>query len=178
MMERWKNIVLLFPLLFGGCFHETTELQPAHFAAAREARLLTLDVNKTVHTRDGEREYLFWDTIRPEETGTYLIGQRSWVERPDSILLTDVTAVSYDADIDVLDEAGHRHAWSAGKWRILYEDAQPVAIAVGERVRLPLESIREMTVYGDIAGISYVLASVLAFTVFIFLLGSSGGFRM
>jgi hypothetical protein len=42
MKERWKycRVILVLPLLLTGCFHETTELQPAHFAAAREAGVL------------------------------------------------------------------------------------------------------------------------------------------
>ncbi|MDT8325072.1 MAG: hypothetical protein RRA94_13250 [Bacteroidota bacterium] len=170
--------LILVPLLLGGCFHETTELQPAHFAAAWEAGVLRLDVNMVVHTRDGELEYLFGDTVGPEETGTYLLGQRSWVERPDSIPLRDVTAVSYDADLEVLDQAGTKHDLYAGDWRIAYENGRPAAIAAGKRIRIPLDAVRAVTVYGDIIGISYVLATVLGLTAFVFFLGASGAFRM
>jgi len=33
-------LFFLLPLLLTGCFHETTELRPAHFTAAREAGVL------------------------------------------------------------------------------------------------------------------------------------------
>jgi len=180
MKERWKycRVILTLPLLLAGCFHETTELRPAHFTAAREAGVLRLDVNTTVHTRDGEVEYLFGDTVGPEETGTYLLGQRSWVTKPDSIPLRDVTAVSYDADLDLRDAAGRTHTLSAGNWRIAYENGRPAAIVAGTRTRLPLASIHSVTVYGDIIGISYVLGTVLGLTAVVFFLLASGGFRM
>jgi hypothetical protein len=106
-----------------------------------------------VYTHNDTLAFVWGDRLVSDESGTRLIGHRSFVSKPDTILLRDIVAVSYDADVVVITTSRVRHDWRAGEWRLLYEDDHPAALVrAGDGTRLPLDGISHMSIDGGLNG--------------------------